>query len=365
MSKTTAHRGLGLDESQDPDLFGLGTSQSGILCPWFDSKIIVGCDLQSREERPEDGSWCFYAPDFFLEGARPWWNFKSVRVLERVQLKRPEGTGCAFDKAWKLSSKTGFMSIFEELKAALKKGDLQKAVPVVTAYQEGVITKDKLIHVLWEIVSLRGSRGELFPYGFWLEEEGMLGATPELLVSQRNGKISSMALAGTRGFGFTKGDLLLDSKERFEHQVVVDALVASLEDFGILELSETYEWDLGNLTHLRTDLELAVGQNHAFQCIELVDRIHPTPALGAWPKAKGLEWLRKNRPQEARRFGAPFGVRSPEGDFFFVVAIRNIQWHDGRTWLATGCGVTIESQAEREWAELALKRNFVLENLGL
>lgn len=365
MSKTRAHRSLGPDESQGPDLFGLGTFQSGILCPWFDGKIIVGCDLQSQEERPEDGSWYFYAPDFFLEGARPWWNFKSIRVLERDQMKRPEGTTCAFDKSWKLSDKTAFMSVFEELKAALKKGDLQKAVPVVTAYQEGVITKDKLIHILWEIVSLRGPRGELFPYGFWLEEEGMLGATPELLVSQRNGNISSMALAGTRGFGFAKGELLLDSKERFEHQVVVDALVASLKDFGILELSDTYEWNLGNLTHLRTDLELATDQNRRFRCVELVDRIHPTPALGAWPKAKGLEWLRKNRPLEARRFGAPFGVRSPEGDFFFVVAIRNIQWHDGRTWLATGCGVTIESQAEREWAELALKRDFVLENLGL
>lgn len=340
--------------------------QSGIICPWFDDHWIVGHSLVAKDSSPRKGCWSFYAPDFFLEDPRPWWSFQSVKCIERDQLEVPVAIMCRDkNRVWEVPDWRSFAFSFGQLQELLVKKEIEKAVPIILAQHEGLIDKVHWMQVLRKFREIEGKQRELFPYGFWSTREGMLGMTPELLVAGKGGVLTSMALAGTRRSGFTKGKLADDPKERREHQLVVNAIAAQLKDWGKMGLSDTYEWDLGQLTHLRTDFRVEVKEIKESPYFELIHQLHPTPALGAWPKARGLEWLKRNRPRMARRFGAPFGVVSPQGSFFFVVAIRNIQWHEGRSWLATGCGVIGESKVEREWEELALKRESILENLGI
>lgn len=342
--------------------------REGIVCPWFGGQVVIGRRLKSRRAVPDPNAWSFYAPDFFLEEPAPWWIFHDVELIQRSELGL---RGQMIDRVntfpnWSYPPAETFYSMFWEIKSLLAQKRLEKLVPVVVAQQEGRPDPDVISYLLRRMSNTEGPVGQLFPYGFWLGDEGMMGMTPELLVEGRGGFLRSMALAGTRRSHFPCGDLLNDPKEKREHQLVVDAIVQQLREMGEVQVNPTWEWNLGRLTHLRTDLGMEIGTElKTIPCLEWIQRLHPTPALGAWPKEGGLHWLKKHRPPEARRFGAPFGVRSPNGEFLFVVAIRNIQWHDGRAWLATGCGVIEESQAEREWEELILKREFILETLGL
>ena len=65
------------------------------------------------------------------------------------------------------------------------------------------------------------------------------------------------------------------------------------------------------------------------------------------------------------KYGAPFAVQFPNGDFISVVAIRNIQWDRREIILGAGGGVVVESQLEKEWLELQGKRNSVKSLMGL
>ena len=83
-------------------------------------------------------------------------------------------------------------------------------------------------------------------------------------------------------------------------------------------------------------------------------RLHPTPALGAYPRGEaGTSWLASLDPAgERRRFGAPFGLRWPSGAGRCVVAIRGLQYHHGRLEIWAGCGVVPQSRYEDEWQEV-------------
>lgn len=198
-----------------------------------------------------------------------------------------------------------------------------------------------------------------YNYGFQFGEEGLCGVTPEILFRVENDQLETMALAGTAAVGGTS--LLEDRKEQLEHQVVIDHLVEVLAKVGAVQVGSTDEVSFGMLKHLRTPVRVTLRQTPDFT--DLVHRLHPTAALGGWPRSEALRSLR-SRSGARGRFGAPFGFVDGER-MMCVVAIRGLQWRGRHARLMSGCGVVEGSLAEREWRELALKRRSVAEMLGL
>ncbi len=169
-----------------------------------------------------------------------------------------------------------------------------------------------------------------------------------------------MALAGTAP---NPGpDLLKSQKDLAEHEWVAQDIREQLSRYGEVKSTPTQEWPLGGLKHLRTDFALS----EQIPFMDLVTCLHPTPALGVSPRSVGLELLRESAwAKPRRRFGAPFGVHWPKEFDFACVAIRNLQWHEGATWLGSGCGVVEQSHCEAEWRELELKRSIVRKQFGV
>lgn len=335
----------------------------GLCCHWQAGRILLSRGSVERSSVPREGSWSFYLPDFFLEDSEPWWIPAEVELIEAS----PEGGEPLLTRRnkrqWVVDEPGPFFALVAELKQLFAQGTLKKGVPVVLARSAWRPSAEELPVLLQTVIQRARHSPHLRPYAWWTPAAGMVGLSPEVLFMVRDGRLTTMALAGTRRGGFIPGELLADPKERFEHRLVIEDLAAQMASLGSVHIGETQECHLGSLSHLKT--ELSVELERAWHFEELVEVFHPTAALGAYPRASGREWLRTRRPAEANRFGAPFGVRSPQGEMVCLVAIRNIQWNDQGALLASGCGIVAPSDPEREWQELELKRQFVLEGLGL
>ena len=302
------------------------------------------------QNKPHPSQLSFYAPDFFCEEIpfimSPFvWTFEPEELISYLSQK--EEKHCP--PPWISPSFQYFQKVFDDFKANKK---LIKAVPVFFAQSAWSPSFNKRAFLLKNI--LKKKKG--FVYGFWSKDSGILGVTPEYLFEKKGRRIKTMALAGT---GQISDSLMKDQKEVKEHQIVVDDLLTRFQGCPIKK-SAMYEKVFGDLKHLQTDIEFQSSMSF----LSLVEKFHPTSALGGYPKKEAWHWLKKyNRPLDRKKFGAPFSVCWPNGSAFCLVSIRNIQWDKKSVVLGSGCGLTVQSKLEKEWQELELKRKWVTHQL--
>lgn len=258
-------------------------------------------------------------------------------------------------------SKENFEIAFQEILSRIHRGEIEKAVPVLFSISKKQCSSSERAHMLQ---SLLQAPANLYVYGFWDEQGGILGASPEILFTQKDTLVRTMALAGTR----PKADserlpLLKDPKELREHQMVIQDIHQRLSKFGNIRTHVTEELELPVLYHLRTFIDLETTRIGAD---ELMLHMHPTAALGVAPRNYGIQWM-KQLPEQERRsiFGAPILFHLPDGEKLCVVSIRNLMWDKNSCYLGVGCGLVEQSQLQREWDELAIKRDMTLRLLGL
>lgn len=283
-----------------------------------------------------------------------------------------------------LASRTDFLECFTEIKARIARGEILKAVGSVIHQ----IPKVPDVFTRAQIIKrLIATPENLNPYGQWDRGKGILGATPEILFQRNNRVLRTMALAGSRrSAGNTLGSqlsefdidgmiiskqepglksLLNDPKELHEHGLVVDDLVQQLSELGEVSVSGPSVLELPGIDHLLSEITLKLrGMSYFYDIVKL---LHPTPALGVFPRSTGFQWL-KNFPGQNRRgrFGAPLTFSLCDGgQTLSLVAIRGLQWDPMGSVIGVGCGIVEESLFENEWNELDLKTSVILKTLGI
>lgn len=195
-----------------------------------------------------------------------------------------------------------------------------------------------------------------------------VGASPELLVSRRGGRVRAHPLAGTIGrSGDPAADaraeaaLLADPKERAEHRVVVDAIAAVLgplcEDLDVPESPSVVE--LRNVSHLGTVLDGHL-RHPAPGALDLVARLHPTPAVAGTPTDAALAWIAKHEGVDRGPYAGPVGWVDAAGDGEWYVGIRAALVEGSRARLLAGVGVLADSDPDAELAETQLKLQALL-----
>ena len=189
-----------------------------------------------------------------------------------------------------------------------------------------------------------------------------LGATPERLVRLEGGQVSTAALAGSRRRGATVQDdaaleleLLRSSKDRWEHAIVVRELTDGLRAAGV-DLSptpRTVVMKLGSVQHLYTPLSGHVdgGSN----ILDLLQRLHPSPAVGGYPRCEALAWIRRREGLDRGWYAGPVGWMDTQGNGDFAVGIRSALLDRYGALLFAGCGIMGDSRPEDEFAESELK----------
>ncbi|QQE77163.1 isochorismate synthase MenF [Alicyclobacillus sp. SO9] len=192
-------------------------------------------------------------------------------------------------------------------------------------------------------------------------EQVFLGASPERLVRVMNREVHVDCLAGSIRRGDTADEdtemgrqLLESDKDRHEHAVVVDYVVTSIAD-KISELdvaSQPILRRLANVQHLYTPVR---GQLDNGDVLQLVERLHPTPAVAGDPRPTALSVIQKREQTVRGWYAGAVGFVSASGDGEFVVALRSGLLEPGRGYLFAGAGIMAESTPEKEWQETKLK----------
>jgi isochorismate synthase len=250
---------------------------------------------------------------------------------------------------------------------AIRHGDLEKAVMARAVRLDSSHDFD-LASALRKLV--RDYVGcHIFAIGH--RDQCFLGATPERLLRLRDHEIKTMSLAGSIRRGTTDeedqqmGEALLNSqKDRGEHTVVTRMLVEALR--------ETCDWveaspepsllKLGNVQHLRTQITARLSADHTL--LEVVERLHPTPAVGGWPREAALNLIREKEGLDRGWYAGPIGWLNAHGDGEFFVAIRSALVRGREAYLFAGCGIVADSDPEREYAESCLKLKPMLSALS-
>lgn len=303
-------------------------------------------------ESSKNSSLNFYFPDFFLKVGMPWFTHEHWIEISIEEFKK-----CLSDEKldkieWQSADFSCFQLKFQELQESFKEGKLKKAVPYVFEKSNEKMTLLRLKKTVLKAIEFAEKTGH-YIYGLWNSREGFLGVTPELLFQKKSKEstIQTMSLAGT----VTKDNEneLESIKLKEEHDLVTQGIIESLEGVSSFKISDKQMISFGDLLHSATRIDFSL--NRPFDFKELVNLLHPTPALGAYPKQAGMKFLEQYEMKVPRgRFGAPIGFTLDE-NAFCVIGIRNIQWDEKGMKIGAGCGVTDKSVLEDEVKELELK----------
>ncbi len=198
-----------------------------------------------------------------------------------------------------------------------------------------------------------------------------MGASPERLFRWTGDQVVSEAIAGTRGRGDTpeadaalREELLTSEKERREHRFVQEAIEAVLEALCTsIESPDTpSELVLARGRHLHARITGALRAD--VTVAELLDALHPTPAVGGVPHEAALSAIRDQEPFDRGWYAGPVGWIGPEAAEF-AVAIRSGLVQSDRLALFSGAGIVAGSVPDREWEEIEQKIGDFAAVLGL
>jgi hypothetical protein len=351
------------------------------LDEFLDHGYFIGCPVENKIWclsfaqshffclQKSDGP-CFYLNNFFYNFEKPFlrgsnfFEFSFEEMKNILSQKKPLFPEIQWDEMRK-----DFYSFqFNMLKKEIFLKKLKKGVPY--SFQEGksFISYENKVYFLKKLLEISKQKNS-YIYGFWKENSGMVGCSPELLFIQRKNYIRTIALAATvpNLSGLNVKKLLLDKKMLQEHQFVLEGILDSLKKFGKIKNGKTKILKLSHLAHLKTDIFLRLLKTQDFCFESFLKELHPTAAVGILPKKSESCWLQKieNKNHSRGYFAAPFGLILDKKKSFCICTIRGLQWDDNKVKVTAGGGVIMESDFDQEWEEIVNKINSIKINLGI
>jgi isochorismate synthase len=198
-------------------------------------------------------------------------------------------------------------------------------------------------------------------FAFGRGARAFVGASPERLVALDGTRVSTEALAGTQADARA---LLASDKDRREHAYVVDyirrALAASCATIRVAR--EPQVRALRAVHHLCTPIDATVERGR--HVLELVEALHPTPAVCGLPQHAASDWIAAHEPFARGWYAAPVGWFDRDGNGAFAVAIRSALVERDGAWLFAGAGIVEGSDPALEYGETMLKQRAMLAALG-
>ena len=205
------------------------------------------------------------------------------------------------------------------------------------------------------------------PYMFYLDfgDTKLIGASPEILVGEQNGKITVRPIAGSRhGRGATPAeddaiaaDLLSDEKERAEHIMLVDLArndVGRVSQYGTvcvdeLMVVEKYSHVMHIVSEVTGTLRPGLDQ------FDVLRASFPAGTLTGAPKVRTMEIIEELEPTRRGHYGGGIGYFSFSGNMDTAITIRTALVKNGTIYIQAAGGVVADSVPEYEYRETQAK----------
>ena len=255
-----------------------------------------------------------------------------------------------------------YLAAVDAAREAVARGDLHKVVIA----RDVVIEASEPIDIAALTNRLRQSFGSSYRYVI----DGLVGASPELLLERVGENVSSHPLAGTTprtGDPVTDEhlaqELIASAKNQIEHRIVIDAVHDTL-----LPHCSYLDWEeqpsivpVANVQHLGTLMSGKLSEPY-LHILDGVRMLAPTPALGGAPRAPALALIERHEGMDRGRYGGAVGWFDRHGNGTFAVTIRCAEISaDGlRARLFAGGGIVAESEPHAELAETQAKLQAML-----
>ncbi len=190
-----------------------------------------------------------------------------------------------------------------------------------------------------------------------------MGASPEKLIKTFGNHFETMALAGTQKYVDNK-NIVWQEKEKEEQQLVTDYILKELGS-KVNAVSDPFTLKAGTLLHICSKIEGELAAGDDLQ--ELVEKLHPTPAVCGLPKKMALNFLRKNEGYDRAYYTGFLGeLNTDKGKCSaeLFVNLRCMQIFPEQIEIYVGGGITSKSIADKEWEETVAKTMTMLSVLS-
>lgn len=274
-------------------------------------------------------------------------------------------TGSLTEEAWMDAVAAGV--------AEIRTGALEKLVLA----RDVVATIPSGVHAADVLRELAARYRECWTYGV----DGLVGATPEMLIQVEGRTAQARVLAGTLDRRDAHGEdgspmdyatrvLAGSDKQRHEHEIAIQSLTKQLAPFSqaMNAHDEPFILELPNVWHLASDVkaELTEVEGHVPTCLALINALHPTAAVCGTPTLVAGELIRKLEHLDRGPYAGPVGWLDAAGNGEWGIALRGAVIESPETVrLYAGCGIVDGSQPEAELAETWAKFRPMLESLGI
>ncbi|BFP42897.1 chorismate-binding protein [Flavobacteriaceae bacterium GF1] len=203
-----------------------------------------------------------------------------------------------------------------------------------------------------------------FCYWWYHPKVGMwLGATPERLLTYKNGELFTTSLAGT--LPVEKGIApKWTPKELEEQQMVTNYILKSLEGkVGNLQVSEQKNVRAGGLWHLKSEIQGRLESKKDLYGI--VNELHPTPAVCGLPKTRAFDFILNYEGYDREFYTGFLGTLNVEDkeEMDLFVNLRCFKYGAGNAQIFVGGGITSASVPQKEWEETQFKSKTILDVL--
>ncbi len=298
-------------------------------------------------------------------------------------LRKYDSISCLYNEGYNRSRLNSFVDKVNERKIDIRDGWVEKLVTSLTILN--IVESDTDLNLMFANAIYSGSSAEIV-YLFndkskveSVEDAVWIGASPELLFKKYHDSecYEALALAGT---------MPADSKESWsdknieEHNLVINhfkheevvcsaSTEKSYSTYKVQDVFPTREVRYGSIKHLATDIRVKFDGTQ----MELINIIHPTPAVCGFPKPNSKIIIRKDHCKDDLYAGV-IAINEPNGDFFSFVNLRCFKaasfandLKDAGKYLhfRVGAGIVADSDAYEEMHEVVSKYMTVRDLFGI
>lgn len=214
------------------------------------------------------------------------------------------------------------------------------------------------------------------PYMFYLvlDDIQLIGSSPEILVTEEQGKVIVRPIAGTRPRGKSEEEdlalekeLLADEKERAEHIMLVDLGrndIGRVCDYGTVNVDELMVIErYSHVMHIVSNVrgELSGGKDQ----FDVLRACFPAGTVSGAPKIRAMEIIEELEPTKRGTYAGAIGYFSFSGNMDTCITIRTILVKDGTAYMQAGAGIVADSVPSREHQECMNKLGALIRAIEL